>query len=89
MQHPFSHPAHRFLAMFFFLLSGLMYFVAISGLLIGSQGFFDIMMQLCMASVCTLLSVIYSVPEAEAEDDTLPMTKRSHMEIERMRGTRF
>lgn len=76
-----SRIVHRFLAMSSFLTSGTVYFVTFVNIISGSQDFFDMMMQLCMASALALLSVIYSVPEAEpGQDDTMPTTRRTHLE---------
>lgn len=87
---PPSNPVHRFIATFCFLLSGVILFVTITGLFNGKNNFIDVMLQLCLATMLALLCAIYSVPEADpTEEDKMPVTKRSHLEIEKMRGRRF
>lgn len=85
-----TNPVHRFVAMFCFLLSGTVAFITLASLLTGPQNFFDVMLYLAMATILALFSAIYSVPEADPEETSdLPVTRRSHLEKERMRRFYF
>lgn len=89
-QPPPPKLAHRFIAMFCFLTCGVITFVTFASLLNGPQSLFDVMLQLCVATMMALYSAIYSAPEANPlEEDRMPVTKRSHLETEKMRGNRF